>query len=204
MRRGGPCGVGSRSAPDRGRPSITGPGWPWRTTVRARRWRPLERAQRLGFDRAPLEVLQAVYQARAGQINAAEPVLRRAFDQNLEPRAEVARELARIYLATYRLGQAAEVVERCRELVPSDPQPYMWINEIESRSGTTPAVMIRNYRAALERDPNLDKARLGLAEQLSKDRRFDEAEEEYRAYPAPQSQGCHGAGGTGAERLPER
>ena len=42
--------------------------------------------------------------------------------------------------------------------------------------------MIRNYRAALERDPDLDKARLGLAEQLSKDRRFDEAEQEYRAY----------------------
>jgi tetratricopeptide (TPR) repeat protein len=139
-------------------------------------------AQRLGFDRAPLEVLQAVYQARAGHINAAEPVLRRAFDQNLEPRAEVARELARIYLATYRLAQAPEVVERYLELMPSDPQPYMWTNEIESRSGTTPAVLIRNYRAALDRDPNLDKARLGLAEQLSKDRRFDEAEEEYRAY----------------------
>jgi tetratricopeptide (TPR) repeat protein len=142
----------------------------------------VERARRLGFDRAPLEVLEAVYQARAGQINAAEPILRQAFDQGLEPRAEVARELARIYLATYRLTQAAEVVERYRELVPSDPQPYMWSNEIESRSEGIPAVLIRNYRAALERDSNLDKARLGLAEQLSKDLRFDEAEEEYRTY----------------------
>jgi tetratricopeptide (TPR) repeat protein len=41
--------------------------------------------------------------------------------------------------------------------------------------------LIHNYRAALERDPKLDKARLALAEQLSKDRRFDEAEQEYRA-----------------------
>jgi tetratricopeptide (TPR) repeat protein len=142
----------------------------------------VERARRFGFDPGPLEVLQAVYQARAGRINDAEPILRRAFDEGLEPRAEVARELARIYLATYRLPQAAEVVERYRELVPSDPQPYMWSNEISSRTGATPAILIRNYRAALERAPDLDKARLGLAEQLSEDRRFDEAEEEYRAY----------------------
>jgi tetratricopeptide (TPR) repeat protein len=142
----------------------------------------VERAQRLGFDRAPLVVLQAIYQARAGQINAAEPILREAFANKSEPQAEVAKELARIYLATYRLTQAAQVVERCRELIPTDPQPYMWSNEINSRSGASPAILIRNYRAALERDPDLDKARLGLADQLSKERRFDEAAQEYRAY----------------------
>ena len=139
-------------------------------------------ARKLGFDPIALDVLAAIYQARAGRINVAEPILREAFDRKWEPQAEVARELARIYLATYRLTQAAEVVERRRELVPTDPQPYLWSNEIGSRSGATPAVLIRNYRAALERDPNLDKARLGLAEQLSKDRRFDEADQEYRTY----------------------
>jgi tetratricopeptide (TPR) repeat protein len=142
----------------------------------------VDQARRLGFDRIPLEVLAAIYQARAGRINAAEPILRQAFDRKLEPQAEVARELARIYLATYRLPQATEIVERCRELVPTDPQPYMWSNEIGSRSGASASIMIRNYRAALERDPALDKARLGLAEQLSKDRQFDEADQEYRAY----------------------
>jgi tetratricopeptide (TPR) repeat protein len=142
----------------------------------------VRRAQDLGFDRGRLEVLQAVYYARGGRISDAEPVLRRAFEQGLEPRAEVARELARIYLARFRLTEGAQVVERYRELMPADPQPYLWSNEIASRSGGTPAILIRNYRAALERDPDLDKARLGLAEQLSKDRRFDEAEQEYRAY----------------------
>ena len=142
----------------------------------------VRRARDLGFDRSLLEVLQAVYVARGGRMSDAEPVLRRAFDDGSEPRAEVARELARIYLASYRLVQATEIVERYRELMPSDPQPYMWSNEIQSRSGATPAIQIRNYRAALERDPDLDKARLGLAEQLSKDRRFDEAEQEYRVY----------------------
>jgi Flp pilus assembly protein TadD len=142
----------------------------------------LRRAQELGFDVAALEVLRGVYQARAGRINDAEPVLRRAYDQGREPRAEVARELAGIYLTTYRLTQAAEVVERYRALMPADPQPYLWRNEIAARTDATPADMIQNYRAALERDPNLDRARLGLAEQLTRDRRFDEAEVEYRAY----------------------
>ncbi len=143
-----------------------------------------QRAADLGFDRTKLEVLQAVYDARGGRAGAAEPILQRAFLEGWEPRAEVARELARIYLASYRLTQAAEVVDRYRVLMPSDPEPYLWSNEIASRSGGTPAILIRNYRAALERDPGLDKARLGLAEQLGKDRRFDEAEREYRAYLA--------------------
>ena len=85
-------------------------------------------------------------------------------------------------MTTYRLTQAARVVERYRALMPADPQPYLWSNEIGARTDAKPAEMIRNYRAALERDPDLDKARLGLAEQLTRDRRFDEAEVEYRAY----------------------
>ena len=44
------------------------------------------------------------------------------------------------------------------------------------------ATLIQNYRAALERKPDLEKARLGLAEQLSKARRFDDAEQEFRSY----------------------
>ncbi len=142
----------------------------------------VEQAQRLGFDRSALEVLVGIYQARAGRINIAEPILSAAFERDAEPRDLVARELARIYLATYRFTYAAPAIERYRELVPGDPQPYLWSNEINTRSGASPALLIRNYQAALERDPDLDKARLGLAEQLSKDRRFDEAEQEYRTY----------------------
>ena len=45
-----------------------------------------------------------------------------------------------------------------------------------------PAILIENYRAALERDTSLDKARLALAEELRNDRQFDDAEQEYRIY----------------------
>ncbi len=94
----------------------------------------------------------------------------------------VAKELARIYLSTYRLDQAARAIERWRGLAPEDPQPYLWKNEILSRTDVEPAIPIQNYRAALERDPTLDKARLGLAQQLSKARRFEDADQEYLAY----------------------
>jgi tetratricopeptide (TPR) repeat protein len=143
----------------------------------------LERAGKLGANPALLESLLAVYQARSKGINEAEPILVQAFRQELEPRALVAKELARIYLSTYRLTQAAEAIERWRTLAPEDPQPYLWSNEIASRSSDgLPSVLIGNYRDALARDPNLAEARLGLAEQLAKDHQFDEAQREYRAY----------------------
>ena len=94
----------------------------------------------------------------------------------------VAKELAKIYLMSYRLDLAATAIEAWRALVPQDPEPCLWSNEIASRSNAETAVLIQNYRAALERDPTLDKARLGLAQELSKDRRFEEAEQEFTAY----------------------
>ena len=83
---------------------------------------------------------------------------------------------------SYRLDRAAKAIERWRALAPEDPEPCLWSNEIASRTDADSAVLIQNYRAALERDPNLDQARLGLAQQLSKDRRFEEAEQEFRGY----------------------
>jgi tetratricopeptide (TPR) repeat protein len=142
----------------------------------------IERAKKLGYDPEALACLIAIYQVRAGHTSEAEPVLERAFRQQREPRLEVAKELAKLYLGSYRLAEAAEPTERARLLAPEDPQPYLWVNEIASRGSGEPAILIQNYRAALERNPNLDKARMGLAEQLSKDRRFDDAEQEYRAY----------------------
>ncbi len=142
----------------------------------------IAQAGKLGFDPDRLIPLTGIHQARAGKINEAEPMLREAFDRKQEPSIEVAKELARIYLSSYRLPQAAVAIERWRTLDPRNPKPYMWSNEVGSRSDVEPSILIRNYQAALERDPNLDKARLGLAEQLSKERRFDEAEQEYLEY----------------------
>ncbi len=142
----------------------------------------VDRARALGFDKDRLDCLAAIYHARADRFSEAEPVLERAFLEQLEPEEMVAKELARIYLSTYRLDRAAKAVERWRALAPDDPQPCLWSNEIASRTDADGSVLIQNYRAALERDPNLDQARLGLAQQLSKDRRFDDAEQEFLGY----------------------
>ncbi|HZW32923.1 MAG TPA: tetratricopeptide repeat protein [Isosphaeraceae bacterium] len=142
----------------------------------------IDQATKLGADATLLSPLTGIYWARAGRLNQAEPLLRAAFQRNAEPQIEIAQELAGIYLKTYRLPQAGVAIERWRTLAPEDPQPYLWSNEVATRTDTDPSVLIRNYRAALELDPNLDRARLGLAQQLSKARRFDEAEQEYRAY----------------------
>jgi tetratricopeptide (TPR) repeat protein len=142
----------------------------------------IDRARKIGFDSERLHCLAAIGQSRSKQFNEAEPVLDEAFRTELEPRSLIAQELARIYLSTYRLDQAAVAIERWRELEPENPQPYLWSNEIASRSDAAHAVIIANYRAALERDPTLDKARLGLAQELSADRRFDEAKQEFLTY----------------------
>jgi tetratricopeptide (TPR) repeat protein len=142
----------------------------------------IDQAGKLGFDRALLDCLSAIGQSRTERFNEAEPILEQAFTEHREPRDMVAKQLARIYLSTYRLDLAAKAIEQWRTLAPEDPQPYMWSNEVVARSEDEPAIAIQNYRAALERDPNLDKARLGLAQQLGKARRYDEAEQEYRIY----------------------
>jgi tetratricopeptide (TPR) repeat protein len=142
----------------------------------------IKQAQALNFDPALMTGLSAIWEARSGRFKEAEPILARAYHAQTEPRDMIARELARIYLSTYRFDQADGPLERWRSLAPADPQPYLWRNEILARAGAEPQLLVQNYRAALERDVNLDKARLGLAQQLSKARQLDESEQEYRAY----------------------
>jgi tetratricopeptide (TPR) repeat protein len=142
----------------------------------------IHRSRAIGFDPERLHALSAIGQARGNQSNEAEPFLEHAFSDRLEPKDMIAKELARIYLSSYRLDQAAEAIARWRELAPDDPQPYMWSNEIASRSEASPAILIQNYRAALARDPSLDQARIGLARELSAARRFDEANAEFHDY----------------------
>src|SRR5437868_4864194 len=58
----------------------------------------IEQATKLGLDPASIRPLTGIFQARAGQLHEAEPLLREAFEQKSEPRIQVAKELARIYL----------------------------------------------------------------------------------------------------------
>ncbi|MGE3820091.1 MAG: tetratricopeptide repeat protein [Isosphaeraceae bacterium] len=138
-------------------------------------------AQR-GYDRKPLEAIRGVMLARAGKFPEAEPLLRRAAAENLGPEPEISEGLARVYLGTFQLAKAATALDRWMEAAPEDARPHLWRNEIEERNSAEASVLIRNYRLALQRDPNLDEARLKLAHTLRDAQRNAEAEAEYERY----------------------
>ncbi len=144
----------------------------------------LVRAQELRYDRAPLARLRGLFLARANQPTEAEPLLRQAFDVSQTADPEVADALARLYLGSFRLGEAAGILDRWSRQVPGDARPYLLQTEIDSRLKASHEVIIARYRAALERDPSLDRARLGLAEELRICHLNSEAAVEYAHYLA--------------------
>lgn len=142
----------------------------------------LARALELGHPPSELAPYHAVIQSRSDQAGRAEPILRRALEDSDAPMPEVAQALARVYLSTFRLPEAAEPIARWMKDAPDDPRPYLWRNEIDLRSDADHSVVIQNYKAALRRDPNHAEARLGLADRLRLANRLDEAAAEFDAY----------------------
>jgi tetratricopeptide (TPR) repeat protein len=139
----------------------------------------IRRAKDHGYPDKPLLILRAVLQSRAGQFEEAEPVLRKAFEDSVEPKAEVAQALARIYLRSFRLAESSRALERWMQVAPDDARPYLWRIEIDERINSDPPVLIRSYREALRRDPNLLDARLAMADKLRESSLVDEADAEY-------------------------
>jgi Flp pilus assembly protein TadD len=147
--------------------------------------RELELARSLGCPEAKLEKVHAIVLARLGRFAEAEPILTRLWTEEKTTDPAVDEALARIFLKTYRLFHAKTVIERWIKDAPADGRPFLWLTEIDRRTdGGDPAPVELHYRAALERDPDLDAARLGLADLLRKNHRNDEAALEYEHYLA--------------------
>ena len=161
----------------------------------------IRKAHQRGYPEEPLEVLSAVLQARAGQFEAAELVLRRALGSSSGPKPEVAEGLARVYLGTFRLAEASRALDHWMLVAPDDARPYLWRNQVDERIGSDPVVLIRNFRAALQRNPSLDQARIGLAERLRKLHRVDEAAAEYAALLTRNPKSLEGLVGAGQTAL---
>ena len=142
----------------------------------------LARAMELGYPPSELAPYYAIVQSRGDQHGQAEPVLLKALAESDEPRPEVAEALVRLYLRTFRLREARAPLDRWTRDAPRDPRPFLWRNEIEMRSDADHAVLIQNYKAALEIDPGLPEARLGLADRLRQAHRLPEAVEQYARY----------------------
>ncbi|WZP00349.1 tetratricopeptide repeat protein [Isosphaeraceae bacterium EP7] len=142
----------------------------------------LAAARALGYPAAPLDRLDAIIRANAGRHAEAEPVLRRVLEESKAPDPEAAEALARVYLETYRFQDAAVVIDRWMRDAPDDAKPYLWRTEVNSRLKKDSIAQIRDYRAALDRDPTLDRARLGLAGELRLAGRHAEAASVYDSY----------------------
>ena len=193
-------GVGWSGRPARAKPTTSRRRIAWArndlTTLRAE----LKEASALGCPRKLWTGLQGLVLFRANQLSEAEPLLREAFEDGDRTDPDVADALARIYLGSFRLTEAGTVLDRWSREVPDDARPYVLRPEIDGRMKTEPELMIASYRAALERDPALDRARLGLAEQLLANHHNAEAAAEYAIYLGRKPDDLLGYLGRGAER----
>jgi Tfp pilus assembly protein PilF len=142
-------------------------------------------ARACGYSEEKLERIRAIWWAALGRFPEALPTLYRLSIERREPDPAVDEALARVYLKTYRLHQARAVINRWIEDAPADGRPFLWLTEIDRRTEfDNPETAERHYRAALARDPQLDPARLGLAETLRKVHRNEEAAGPYGQYLA--------------------
>ncbi|MFO0953801.1 MAG: tetratricopeptide repeat protein [Isosphaeraceae bacterium] len=143
--------------------------------------RELNLARDLGCPLEALERVHALVLTRLERYAEAEPILLRIKDGSREPDPAVDEALARVYLRTYRLPQAEAVLKLWAEEAPADGRPFLWLTEVDRRSGRD-NLLEGHYRMALRADPGLDRARLGLAELLRDQHRPDEAAAEFAAY----------------------
>jgi tetratricopeptide (TPR) repeat protein len=163
----------------------------------------LAKARALGYSWQPSNRLRGLLLARTNQTTEAETLLREAIESTGKSDPEVAEALARIYMGSFRLVEATEVLDRWARALATDPRPHLLLAEVDIRNGRDPAVVIPRYQAALKRDPDLEQARFGLAEQLRLAQRFEEAEVEYARYLARRPDdplGYIGAGQSALER----
>ena len=161
----------------------------------------LANARTLGYDWTPLARLRGLILARANQPSEAEPLLRDIFYDSRELDREVAEALTRLYLGTFRLGDAAAVLARWSSELPDDARPYLLQTEIDTRIDAASEIIIARCRAALERDPMLAQARLRLAEELRKNSQNSEAADEYSLYLAHRPDDPLGYVGAGQNAL---
>jgi len=161
----------------------------------------LARARALGYSWRRLNRLRGLLLARTHETTEAETLLRQAIDNAGQPDPEVAEALVRIYLGTFRLIEAQEVLDHWARTFPHDARPHLLRTEVDIRNHVDPELIIARFRAALSRDPNLDRARFGLAEQLRLNHRYAEAGDEYAAYLAQRPDDPLGYLGAGQSAL---
>jgi tetratricopeptide (TPR) repeat protein len=162
----------------------------------------LNQARSLGYPASGLERLHAVSLARIGRYAEAEPILTRLYNTAKGPDPAVDEALARVYMMTHRLRSAHAVIEQWIHDAPNDGRPFLWLTEFDRRMESDNLdALEKHYREALRRDPDLDKARLGLAETLRKAFRNAEAKKQFDEYLVRHPDDPIGLAGAGRNAL---
>ena len=140
----------------------------------------IEKAESQKYNPRSIEILRGLAFARGGNYAEAQKILVPAFLNGEEPRAEIAEGLTRVYLAQFQATQARKAIEAWKEASPRDDRPYLYLNEIEDRSGTEAAVRIANYLAAIDRNPGLFETHEKLANLYLEDNQLENAKAEFQ------------------------
>jgi tetratricopeptide (TPR) repeat protein len=139
-----------------------------------------ERARQLGYPEEELERYAGLIMDRGGKWDAAEPLLARAWERVTAADTEVARALLRGYIDHFRYGPALLIADQWIDRDPACAEAYLYRVEINRWLDSEAEILIRDYAAALERDPGRDDVRLAFAQTLRLAGRLEEAETEYR------------------------
>jgi tetratricopeptide (TPR) repeat protein len=142
----------------------------------------MRKAKALGYPEERIALLRALLDAQAGRFALARPVLLRAFNAMREPDPMLEEALARVLMETYDWPNAVKVLARWTTDAPDDARPPLWHATVKLRQGAELKDVINDYREALRRDPKLPEALIGLADELSKAFKNDEAARYYDTY----------------------
>lgn len=135
----------------------------------------------LGHDRSQLEPLRAIFMAKGGQAERAEPVLRQSFLHGDPFLPEVAEVLVQLSMSRFDFGVAGTVLTTWSTQAPRDPRPYLLRAEIQVREREKPETLIATYGQVLDRDPRNLIALRGTADAYRQNGQFDEARKWYEA-----------------------
>jgi tetratricopeptide (TPR) repeat protein len=126
----------------------------------------LDRCQQLqGRDSVPLALENLLLRAQSGDLHEVEKVLWSAIESKQPESPLILEALARGYMRMLRLGTAMHFLERLLEQEPDNLEGLIlraWIKQ----GGGEPHEAIKDYRHALELDPDRDDARLSLGQAL--------------------------------------
>ena len=140
----------------------------------------LQCAHDLGFPRQRLQRELTLTKAQLGMLDEAEPHFREMLLNPGEDGAEICAAFASGFVHHYQFKRAFDVLEAWQQDFPHDAEPWLMRGKLFRRWQNWAAAE-SEFKEALARDTDLFEARLALAGVLSRQHKYESAEQQYRA-----------------------